>query len=564
VNGLLYDYVVDELCGVMMNPYAPLMADAFEIPVDPTLVSRENSAVAAGLNVTSPAGTFYTGLTRDDIGGLRSLYATTNVIREAVDANSVQAITNQTPQILTTMDFNTFAALTNTTSGAALAAMYPGLVVSSSTVIGFSNAVTTTYTAVATTPPFGPTGQAVVTLVPVLTTNIVTLYSNVFQNIVIVSTNLTSSTTYQTVSLTVPQFGPANQFVQTTNNFTTYTPDAAFYILPATLCGPYQIVSTQLVTTVSTTTAIPINTTAVAGGTATGLLSASLTTTYPQLSLVVYPVNCVATGPELREGMDVPAVTNFITFIRQDYDSLLGTAWTPATNYYQLTAISNGVPIVEHFRRTLTVPDIILSAANLAVGPAAALLYDPSVTRTTPHFNVTQVPANQGGPGTITPEGINFVYNSSQPIYIIGGNPSTSFVYPGSTFGQILAVPEFQWGSFDGTTNNPIVYPSTTSLASLQAQLFFQITNTVLASASVSTNVGVNKYSQQLGALGGSPPYTWSLASGSPGLPTGLSLSAAGVISGSPTTQGTYDFIVQAKDAGARVTQTALAIVVGP
>ena len=41
-------------------------------------------------------------------------------------------------------------------------------------------------------------------------------------------------------------------------------------------------------------------------------------------------------------------------------------------------------------------------------------------------------------------------------------------------------------------------------------------------------------YSHQLSVYGGTGPYTWSIWSGS--LPTGLSLSSSGLISGTPTT----------------------------
>src|SRR3954453_14642813 len=47
--------------------------------------------------------------------------------------------------------------------------------------------------------------------------------------------------------------------------------------------------------------------------------------------------------------------------------------------------------------------------------------------------------------------------------------------------------------------------------------------------------VGV-AYSQTLGASGGTPPYSWSMASGS--LPAGLNISG-GTISGTPTAAGT-------------------------
>ncbi len=49
-------------------------------------------------------------------------------------------------------------------------------------------------------------------------------------------------------------------------------------------------------------------------------------------------------------------------------------------------------------------------------------------------------------------------------------------------------------------------------------------------------------------ASGGTAPYTWDLAEGS-ALPAGLSLSSGGVLSGAPTTPGSYSFTIRALDA---------------
>ena len=53
-------------------------------------------------------------------------------------------------------------------------------------------------------------------------------------------------------------------------------------------------------------------------------------------------------------------------------------------------------------------------------------------------------------------------------------------------------------------------------------------------------------YSQTLAAIGGTPPYNWSLFSAS--LPAGLSLNGAGVISGTPEATGTMNFVVRVTD----------------
>jgi hypothetical protein len=95
---------------------------------------------------------------------------------------------------------------------------------------------------------------------------------------------------------------------------------------------------------------------------------------------------------------------------------------------------------------------------------------------------------------------------------------------------------------------------SDTKTLSIVITISVTITTTTLPNGMVNT-----AYSQSLTATGAAP-ITWTLASGK--LPTGLTLSTTGTISGTPTTAGTFDFTVKATSSTGSSDIKALSMVI--
>ena len=69
----------------------------------------------------------------------------------------------------------------------------------------------------------------------------------------------------------------------------------------------------------------------------------------------------------------------------------------------------------------------------------------------------------------------------------------------------------------------------------------------IITTVNMADGVEQTAYNATVLALGGTPPYTWSIAGGK--LPDGLMIdTASGVISGTPTKKGNYNFPIQVSD----------------
>jgi Putative Ig domain len=116
--------------------------------------------------------------------------------------------------------------------------------------------------------------------------------------------------------------------------------------------------------------------------------------------------------------------------------------------------------------------------------------------------------------------------------YYGGGGGGSSFLGAGGGGGSSFGI--------TGLTNEATATAAASVTITYEAPL--AVTTTSLPAAT-----GGRSYTATLAATGGVTPYSWSVPPGT--LPPGLSLSAAGVISGIPDVAGTYTFTVTVTDS---------------
>lgn len=224
------------------------------------------------------------------------------------------------------------------------------------------------------------------------------------------------------------------------------------------------------------------------------------------------------------------------------------------------------------------VTGVISGTVSLAADPSYTFtvsVTDNAGTTTTKTFtlNVTSMTINNSTLKTWTQ--LNPGY-SDQLTASIGDNPDVA----GIVWSAVGAVPQGLVLNPDGTVTSTATGPliagantltvtatytdptnkvyTTTKTLNLTINPALSVTTTSLPAVVVGTT-----YSQPLAMLGGTPSYSWSLASGS--LPPGIQMNpSTGSLTGLPTGTGTFPFTVQVTDATGATTQRALSIAVNP
>ena len=156
-----------------------------------------------------------------------------------------------------------------------------------------------------------------------------------------------------------------------------------------------------------------------------------------------------------------------------------------------------------------------------------------SLTSATPNANYSATLQATGGAGTLT-------------WTLTSGSLPTGLSLSGS--GVITGDPTVS-GTFAFTVQATDSSTAQSGPASAQAELSLTVVTAVtISTTSLAAGSEGITYLAGIDANGGTPPYTWSLATGS--LPPGLVMQpSSGVISGSPESQGNFTFTVAAKDS---------------
>ncbi len=233
---------------------------------------------------------------------------------------------------------------------------------------------------------------------------------------------------------------------------------------------------------------------------------------------------------------------------------------TSGTVYSQTVTASGGTAPYTFAVTAGSLPTgLVLTSAGAVSGtPAAAGTYGFTITATDAYGStgaqlysvVIAAPAISLSPGILPGGTIGTVY--SETVTASGGTAPYTFAVTTGSLPAGLALTSA--GVVSGTPATAGTYGFTITATDAYASTGSQLYSVVIAAPAISLSPGTLPggttavaYSQTVTASGGSSPYSFAVTAGS--LPTGLALTSAGVLSGTPTAAGTYGFTITATDA---------------
>jgi outer membrane autotransporter protein len=305
------------------------------------------------------------------------------------------------------------------------------------------------------------------------------------------------------------------------------------------------------------------------------------------------PAGVALSGAGVLSG--TPTAAGTFNFVVRSTDSTGGTAATTTINY-ALTIASATITIAP-----VTLPNTVVGAAyaqtltasggtapyafavtagalpaGLALNAATGAISGTPTASGTFAFTVTATDANaQTGaqaysltvasatiaiaPATLPNPVVGAAY--AQTLTVSGGTAPYTFAVTTGTLPTGLAL-NAATGAISGTPTASGTFAFTVTATDANAQtgtqaysLTIAVPTLTIAPATLPAGDIGTAYSQTLTTTGGTAPYTYALDSGA--LPAGLTLSNAGVLSGTPTAAGTFNFVVRSTDSTGGTAATA-------
>jgi hypothetical protein len=255
-----------------------------------------------------------------------------------------------------------------------------------------------------------------------------------------------------------------------------------------------------------------------------------------------------SSGDNDYDGGSYPATSKYVTAVG-------GTSLTSASNsrgwsekVWNTTSYTEGAGsgCSKHVAKPAFQNGISTGCANRAESDVSAVA-DPATG--------VAVYQTYGGSGWAVYGGTSAAAPIIASIYALAGTPGASDVPNSYPYAHIANLNDVTSGS-NGTCGAPLCtagsgWDGPTGLGTPSGVTAFKAgvgggpTPVSVANPGSKTSTVGTAVSLQLSANGGTAPYTWTAT----GLPSGLSISSGGLISGTPTTAGTYSVTGTAKDS---------------
>ena len=273
-----------------------------------------------------------------------------------------------------------------------------------------------------------------------------------------------------------------------------------------------------------------VATATLANGTVAQAYSQSLTTTIPGTA----PLTWAVTTGSLPLGLSLNATTGAIT----------GAPTTAATSNFTVTVTDStaGTPLTASRALSITI---------------AAATSPVSITNTSLVNGQTGVAYSQtiAATGGTAPYTFGITASSSLPAGLtLNSTSGAVFGTPTATGTTVIT---FTVTDSAGTPNTAAKTLSITVNAGPAASVL-AVSTTALPDGRDTVT-----YTRSVAATGGRAPYSWALEAGSNPLPTGLAITGGGIITGTPSAVGSFDFTVEVTDADASVATADLTITIG-